>query len=138
MKTLTELAAYIENLPPQQKAGTLRIWGQWFGRPMDNVHQCIGCQAIEDKLVLKFNEGERLTIWSPVNAFVASDTTLTFGSASRVRWEWHYYGRPKVPENLVFLEYEVQDGKIMCRSNSNRSVGESASLSAPAVQICAM
>ena len=138
MEPLTELAAYVESLPPQQKSGTIRIWGQWFGRPMDNVHECIGCQVGEDSLILKFNEGERLTVWNPGDAFVASSTTLTIRSASRVRWEWHYYGRPKLPENLMFLEYEVHGGKIICHSNSNRSAGEGASLSAPAIQLCGM
>ena len=91
-------------LLPHAKAGSLTFWGQWFGRPMDNVHRIVRCEADGDTLRLWFNEGEVLTVDAPVG-FEASGTTFWIKDAKRVRWEWFYYGRPKTPENLYFQEY---------------------------------
>jgi hypothetical protein len=30
---------------PNVKSGTLRIWGDWFGRPHDNIHRITGATA---------------------------------------------------------------------------------------------
>ncbi len=137
MPSLSQIAAFVQSLPERQKSGTLRIWGQWFGRPMDNVHTCVACHAAESHLVMKFDQGETLTLWNPSEATVVG-ATLSFASASRVKWEWYYYGRSHAPENLLSLEYEVADGKIMRRSNFNHASGEAASLGEPAVQFCGM
>lgn len=91
-------------LLPRAKAGTLRFWGQWFGRPMDNFHQIVRCEADGDTLRLWFDEGEVLTVDAPVG-FEASGTTFWIKDAKRVRWEWFYYGRPKTPENLYYEDY---------------------------------
>lgn len=127
MKTPADIAQFIQALPQCQKAGTLRIWGQWFGRPMDNVHNCVSCRVEEDLVVLTFDEGEELRIWNPTDAYVEGQATLTFPNAKRVRWDWYYYGRPKTPENRMFIEYVVEAGVIQSSSNTFHAAGEPAS-----------
>jgi hypothetical protein len=136
MKSLIALAHFVEGLPAKNKVGTLRIWGQWFGRPMDNVHECISCRVGSDSIILTFNEGETLTIWNPGDVTVQNSTILTFSSATRVRWEWHYYGRPKDPTNRMFIEYLNESGMLLRKSNCNYAAADTASLGKPAVQLC--
>jgi len=34
-----------------------------------------------------------------------------------VRWEWFYYGRPQITQNLYFFEFEEFDGMIVTKTN---------------------
>jgi hypothetical protein len=105
---------------------------------MDNVHTCISCRSEGAKAILTFNEGEELTIWNPTDALVEGQATLTFPGATQVRWDWHYYGRPKTPENRMFIEYMVHDGVIRRCSSMSYTAGDPARLGEPAAQICGM
>ena len=89
---------------PLIKSGTLRIWGEWFGRPYDNIHSIIGASADEDRLVLSFNQGETLSIHHPDRG-VFDKKIFQIEGATRVRWEWYFYGKDHLPENLHFLDY---------------------------------
>ncbi|WP_158928068.1 hypothetical protein [Acidisphaera sp. S103] len=89
---------------PHVKRGTLRIWGEWFGRPYDNIHTIIAAVARGDTLILSFDQGETLTIESPGKA-TFDQYTFRINVASRVHWEWFYYGRERLPENLQYLDY---------------------------------
>src|SRR4029434_8447953 len=93
MSTTEQIARSIEALPERNRSGSLQIWGEWFGRTMDNVHTCVSCKAGSDHIVLSFDGGERLTVWNP-EAVKTRGFTLRIPGASRVRWEWFYYGRP--------------------------------------------
>ena len=105
-------------LIPRAKAGTLRFWGQWFGRPMDNLHRIIRCEADGDVLRLWFNEGEMLSVDAPLG-FEASSDAFWIGSANRVRWEWFYYGRPQTAENRYFEEFTRTADGIRATTNVN-------------------
>ncbi len=96
--------------------GTLRFWGEWFGRPYDNIHTFIGCDADGECLRVYFDEGETLSVWSPSRASVDRDT-FRIRDVQRVRWEWFYYGRPKAPENLYFEEF-VKNGNTIAASTN--------------------
>jgi hypothetical protein len=61
------MSRLIEQRLPDIEPGTLRFWGEWFGRPYDNQHRLIGCDAESDLLHLRFNEGEVLSIDSPLD-----------------------------------------------------------------------
>jgi hypothetical protein len=99
-----QLADRISKALPHVKSGTLRFWGEWFGQPHDNCQTLLRCAAQEDILRLYFNEGETLSVWSPLK-LTLDDSTFRISIADRVRWEWFYYGRPKVDSNLYFLDY---------------------------------
>lgn len=96
--------------------GSLCAFGDWFGRPMDNLHKLVSFEAKEDYLRLSFNEGETLEVWSPQGLKIEGKRFL-IQHAKRVRWEWFYYGRPKLPENRYFVEH-VTDGEAITASSN--------------------
>ena len=103
----------IESIPLTDRWGTLCFFGEWFGgRPYDNQHTLTDVRADEDAVVLSFDEGDTLTVWDPVGVSVADDG-LHISQASRLRWEWFDYGRPKSRENRYSIDYRVsKDGSI--------------------------
>lgn len=98
------------------KSGTLRFFGEWFGRPYDNVHQIVTASATADKLIVRFDEDEMLSIWNPINALI-SDTQFEIVEASRVRWEWYLYGLEKTDENVRFEDFNKTDSLISVAHN---------------------
>lgn len=112
MTETEEMGQRIRASLPNVKRGSLRFFGQWFGRPHDNIHSVVGCDTDQDCLILFFNGGEQLRIWSPSNLKV-NDTTFRIRTAARVRWEWNYYGRPPSQSNKCFIEFEsTKDGIV--------------------------
>jgi hypothetical protein len=109
------LAAQI-NAASTLKVGSLRFWGDWFGRPYDNFHRIRRCSARESTLFIEFEDGGKLTVVDP-DCLSLSATTFEIRAASSVRWEWHYYGRPQIPENLCFFEYTRRGSEIYATTN---------------------
>lgn len=98
------------------KSGSLRIWGQWFGRPMDNTHRLVDCDAERDLLRLQFDEEESLLVWAPSDVTI-NGAVFKIQRAERVRWEWFYYGRPKVEANRYFEDYVRNGDAIVATTN---------------------
>jgi len=99
------------------KKGTLRFWGEWFGRPMDNYHIIVNVQFTpqENILILTFNEGETLAVWNPLN--INSDSSEFYiRSATKIRWEWFSYGHPQINQNSYYKQYEKLDSSIVVSS----------------------
>jgi hypothetical protein len=110
------LADKISAAIPSIKAGALRMWGEWFGRPYDNMHRIIGCSAVGSALIVDFNDGETLTIENPVGLEV-NKNLFSIRSASSVRWEWFYYGRPHTDENRYHYTFSKRGSTIYAESN---------------------
>jgi hypothetical protein len=98
--------------------GSLCVFGDWFGRPMDNWHQLVSHEEKEGYVRLTFNEGETLEIWEPAGLRIARKSFIV-QRASRVRWEWFYYGRPKLPENRFFIEHLASGQNIEASTNAD-------------------
>ncbi len=79
-----QIVKRMTSLLPHVKAGALRIWGEWFGRPYDNLHTIIGCQADKELLQIVFSEGETLIVWNP-RGFQIGQETFRIDVAERVR-----------------------------------------------------
>ncbi|MGO3795975.1 MAG: hypothetical protein ACTJGR_02500 [Pauljensenia sp.] len=92
----------------QAFGGTLRVFGDFFGKPLDNFHLPMSCEeGPSGELRFHFNEGELLSVWEPSDVQI-SGSEFHIGGARRVLWAWFYYGRPAAPENLRFIEHVVQ------------------------------
>ena len=113
-----QIAKRVNSLLPNVKAGTLRIWGEWFGRPYDNYHRIVGCEADDGSVQVSFNEGETMTLWNPRGFHIDRDT-FRIGAADRVRWEWYYYGRPKTSENRYYKDYRKTRDVISASTNAD-------------------
>ena len=130
-----KIATSINASLPQLKVGTLRFWGEWFGRPYDNFHQVVHCSNKGKLVILEFNEGETLTISRP-EGLVLKEGIFSIQSAASVRWEWFYYGRPKTAGNRYFEEFVNEGGKITVTTNVNWYLPEfNPSLAEKAVEI---
>ena len=115
-----EIANRIREGLPKVKRGSLRFWGVCFGRPHDNWHTLTGCKAEGDCLSLAFDGGESLVVWSP-GGLSLDDSIFQIKTATRVRWEWFYYGRPQLAENLRFMDFERSGRVVTANTNTEFS-----------------
>jgi len=111
-----EALATAINEQPELKSGSVRFWGEWFGKPYDNVHRVIRCSVDGSSLVVEFDDGERLTIRNP-EGVTANREMFCVRNATLVRWEWFYYGRPHTPENRYFYEYVRSGSRVTGTTN---------------------
>lgn len=88
-----------------KKGGSLRFFGEWFGRPHDNFHRPLSAELSETVLVILFDGGEKCTVYDPFG-IVNEPNDLHIERASKIVWEWYYYGKEKTPENLCRRVYE--------------------------------
>jgi hypothetical protein len=96
---------HINRLLPDVRSGSLCFFGEWFGGRPDNWHVVMDASApAGNALLVRFDEGEALTVVSPDGVSISADT-FRIEHADKVRWEWFYYGRPQRPENLYAIEY---------------------------------
>lgn len=68
--------------------GTLRFWGNWFGRPMDNYHQIknVEYDSMAKKLTLILDEGEKIKIWKP-SELKLGKTEFRIEKANKIMFE---------------------------------------------------
>ncbi|GHV07130.1 hypothetical protein FACS189485_16910 [Spirochaetia bacterium] len=92
------------------KGGNLIFFGDIFGgRYGENILQIIDFKydKTQEELCIHFNLGEICTITNPkdiiyTDAFIIND-------ASRIIWEYYYYGKEKTVENLNKCVYDKID-----------------------------
>jgi hypothetical protein len=74
--------------------GSPCFWGMWFGRPMDCYHKMVGACADANRLTLKFDQSEELSVFEP-SGFEFSGDGFTIRRAQKVIWSWISYGKAK-------------------------------------------
>jgi len=113
-------AAIADHLP--LTLGSLRVFGDWFGRELDNIHTAVSVHAEGDSLILEFDEGETLTVGGPDGVDfrpTAPEHRLTIERAQRVHWTWYFYGRPRLPENRYSEEHWIEGYDVKARSTAD-------------------
>jgi hypothetical protein len=116
MNEAAKIAERIEHLLPHIKAGTLRFFGEWFGRPYDNMHVIKSAEVKDDCLIVTFDQNEVLSIWNQ-SGFKINEKEFQIDSASRVIWQWYYYWRPQTSENLYYFDYLFEGNELMAKTN---------------------
>lgn len=135
MTETESIATRIQSALLTIKRGSLRFWGNWFGRPYDNLHALSTCQASGTVLLLTFDEGERLSVWAPSNLKL-DDATFQIADANRVLWEWYSYRRPQTPENLFFKDFTRNGEIVTLETNVDRYPADlNTNRSMPAVEL---
>jgi len=135
MDDTARIAARIQKELPKVKRGTLRFWGNWFGRPYDNVHTLLTCAADQNVLRMSFSEGESLSVWAP-GELKLDDSTFQISDAERVLWEWFASGRAKTKENLFFRDFIKTGETVVVSTNVNSYTPDmSTDPTKPAVEI---
>ena len=101
-----ELVKQVNDALPEIKSGTLRLYGEWFGRPFDNLHSVTGARVAQDHTEILFDEGEVLSVWEPEGVAIDS-SRFHIRRATRVQWTWYSYGSEPASQNLRWWEWEV-------------------------------
>lgn len=57
-----KISTKINELVPNARSGTIRFFGEWFGRPYDNQHEIIAASATDDVLTVEFSGDEQLAV----------------------------------------------------------------------------
>ena len=128
------VAVRIQQLLPHVHSGTLRFWGAWFGKPHDNFHTIVRADADDDCLILHFNEEETLRVWNPTGCQIDSKQFIIL-SASRVLWQWYWYGRPHTPSNLMTEDFVYDRANISFQTTFPGRHSRKLNIHEPAVQI---
>ncbi len=133
-----DLVSMIKESMPNIKQGTLVVFGDIFGGRIDNIHRVIDASADgEGTVTVYFDQGETLIIWD-LRGVTVSSFEFRVDRASRVRWDWYFYGREHVPDNRFFIEHRVVGNRVEVASNVNwYRPSYAPSLLNPAVQLVA-
>jgi hypothetical protein len=117
MTAESELVETITHSREPVKRGSLVFFGDIFGGKLDNVHRVVSAYVNPDASVgVDFDGGEVLTVWTPEGIQIDS-TQFIIRKASRVRWEWFYYGRPPTDANRLFIDYVRRPDGIKVTTN---------------------
>jgi hypothetical protein len=92
-------------------------------------------EAEGDCLTLYFNEEEKLQVWHPTGCKIDSQQ-FVIQSATRVLWNWYYYGRPHTAENLKSEEFISEGERLVFKTTFPESLNKEPNPFEPAVQIC--
>lgn len=116
-------------------SGSLRVFGDWFGRPEDNWHRPVTADSSGWCLTVNFDGGETLRVWDPVGVEVTR-SVFRIRVAQRVRWEWFAYGNDRTPANLFVEEHWIEDGTVRATSSATwYQPSFQPSLTHPAVEL---
>jgi len=102
-----ELTKIINNLGVKP-GGTLRFYGEWFGKPYDNYHKILECIFKDEILDIKFDTGETLKIWNP-NNIIFNDNELIIKDSTCVEFLRYCYGKPQTKENSIIDRYSNEE-----------------------------
>ena len=96
--------------------GSLRFFGDWFGRPMDNYHKVVNANYYDnsDILVITFDGGEECIVKSPID-IVSTKNSFYVKGANCVTWSWYCYGKEHIKENRLQIHYKKEDENIVTR-----------------------
>lgn len=94
--------------------GSLRFYGDWFGRPMDNFHRPKIVEYINENLIITFDDNYIVTIEKP-ESIVVEKRHFAVQRARSVRYEYGHYGL-KSESPKYYLEYHIEDNWIIKKS----------------------
>lgn len=117
-----------------KKGGTLRFFGDWFGRPYDNFHIPVSAELSENALMICFNNNEKCVVYEPLGITNEPDD-FHVERASKVVWEWYYYGKEQT--TLCRLEYTFVGGAVSVIYNGVRRADKgSVDANSYALELC--
>ena len=142
---LNEIVRSLSQVQPNL-AGTLRFFGQWFGRAYDNVHRVTSITADKHDLVVSFDHSEVLRVTDPSGLALhprekgnisLEPPVVTITRASRVHWDFAKYELKMNPRRRFHIDYRVDGGRLKIDTNVNwyRLDKSEADPSAPAVEL---
>ena len=112
-----------------EKSGTLRFWGNWFGKPYDNFHHVVHVDfdTETNSLILYFDMGEICIIENP-DGIVNNAHTFRIHKASSITWQWYSYGYIPRPEMICMETYLYIDSNTVQMSREGNLDRESKTI----------
>lgn len=132
-----ELELLIEKEENIFKEGTIRIFGDWFGKRYKNIHRIRRASYNEETEVLKleFEDTVVLTIVKPIHIFEAP-TFFKIVHAESIELTWKGIGISKDEKKAYFLNYSKGRWRVNIKSNLDKTKFEfNASLGEPALVV---
>lgn len=131
------ISNYINENLPNIKGGTLRFYGDWFGRPMDNYHKIVTASYKSNYLLLHFENKERLFVVEPSMCEINTNQFVISRSLGIV-WQWYLYGTRQTEDNLKTIQYMVKTYDILLPwdINADKLTLKIADENYPALEIC--
>lgn len=130
-----QILAAFERHQSRLRCGSLRFWGEWFGRPGDNCHRFVQCRRVESGVVIFVTDaGEKLTVYGPSD-FVMDESTFIVRQSDRIVWEW---GASELqdPESTSRLDFVRHGDTVVMNSSDGRfRTLLQAAIEFPAVEI---
>jgi hypothetical protein len=136
-RTPAQLADLINRNENLLKDGSLRIFGDWFGKPFEKKLTLTNAQFNQDSniLTLIFSGREKLEVFNPMHILEAS-TFLKIIDAERVKLSFYNLESHKSEKISFFLDYRKKNKKIATNTNVDWSNPVfDVSVSAPALMI---
>jgi hypothetical protein len=91
MSAPPDVAATIRSFFSSVRGPSLELSDGWFGRPYDNAHTLDEVEVLADRVVVRLDELQVLTLHPDCTAEVEG-RVLTLGGFVRATWEWTAYG----------------------------------------------
>lgn len=101
------------------KSGSIQIWGEWFGRPYDNIHVVKSVQWSKSEIVIHFNKGESLYIKHP-SIITNEENKFMIEDATEILWVWYDYGKEPTYDHLYVREYLKDEKGVIMRVEGKR------------------
>lgn len=100
------------------QGGTLKIFGDWHGKPYQNALKILHIDYAEDKkqMVIQFSRNTRILIDEPGH-ILESPSVLKILSAKRIKLEFQYKKKGSTEEGSYFKIYTVVKNKIETETN---------------------
>jgi hypothetical protein len=117
-----QLAIDIRAALPNVNSGPMRLWGHPLGRPGEDGHILIGCDATGNCLRLRFTDDEVLAVWNPGDVEIGP-SRFRIRSADAMRFTYYRGDRPRTPENVFYRDYALHEGLIVFRTNEETVPG---------------
>ncbi len=119
-----------------KKGGTLRFWGDWFGRPYDNFHRPVSAELDGGVLTIRFDGGEKCVVFSP-SGIVNEPDIFRVERAEKIIWKWYKYGVKQTSETLCKREYtRERDTVSVKRTGEVVSDQKSVDMDKCALELC--
>ena len=128
------IAEKINQLIPNIKSGTLRFYGEWFGKPMDNYHEIITADNQNNVLKIHFDDNEILYINSPSD-FKISSEIFTIKKSKGLIWQWYLYGTKQIDKNIRIYNYIVNNEENPSIILQGNVLNKTADETKPALEI---
>ena len=131
--SVTEYVALLNSGQSFFKGGFIRLWGDWKGRRLEDVHEIrkVNYYASEKLLRICFDHEAQLSLWNP-QIITESPDYLKILKADRLRWEW------KSGQHLYecYYDYSMEKNKIVIDTNTDwKGDGMDVLMGAPALMM---